>query len=257
MSPIRLAACLAILLAAGTMTADDALPSRAQTPAAVAAHPGTIRLISPLAGWNRSTLEMPGPSGAVATIRDGEPEYGLFALYVSPRVAVSDMAFLTAPHDGEVTGNILTLNAYGALDHSLTWNAGASWTWHRIDMPGADVTVNVPLAKAGIMARVPSWPVTLNPYLAYGPEIVNTSRGDSRTEILLYGLSVNAFVRRLHVNLKYYQERNFDTDRSYDTVSARLLMPVGRHWGWLLRGEIMEQSVSKDVSVLTGPAILF
>jgi len=256
-SRLRFVLCLlAVMPALQSTVADDTVPSQGQLPAGMP-HTGNIIAISPMAGWNRDTLSVPSREGSATQMRDGQPEYGLFAIYVTPRLAINNMAFYTDPNGGDVAGDVLSVTAYGRPESQVTWSAGGSYTWHEIGLPTGDLTIQIPLAKAGVMFRPSGWPLTINPYAGYGVEMVETAHGDADSDILLYGASFNAFLRRLHVNMKYYVIDDLDADRAYETASLRFIMPCFRHAGWLLWGQYMEQASTEDVSVLTGPVFLF
>lgn len=217
-------------------------------------------LVSPLVGPVHSEVESPG-----GTLTDDDVEYGLFAMYATPRVVVNNTLFYTDVNDSRVWGDIATLNLYGAPEARATWYLGASYLWHGIDGDVADVDVSEPLAKAGLVFRVPAWRLSINPYVGYGWQSVETTvatpggtiREEEDTESVLYGVSVYWRWRMLYANAKYYLEDNRDRDEQYHVFRFWATAMFAKHAGLMARFEYAEQSVSTDTSALLGPVFYF
>jgi len=220
-------------------------------------HEGMV-LVAPLVGWNRNELRIQGPPGMPpATLTETAAEYGVFAMYFSPRVVANNMLFFTHVNDADVWGDFAFLNVYGAPEARCTWNAGAGYLWHRISPDIADIEITVPMVKAGLVVRVPGVKLMLNPYLAYAWEKVDTDFGDEETESVLYGLSARWRWRMVRLTLKYYLEDNRDRDEQYNTLRARATVALRRNMGISARLEHMEHSVSDNTSFLIGPGFIF
>lgn len=249
-----LAACFITLI---PVYADDAIPSHYSLPGAMS-HKEEFVAVNPLAGWNRNTVSVKGQGGMPSMkLEDEEAEYGLLLLYVSQRLAVNNITFYTPPHDGEIWGNVASFSIYGKPDSLLTWSAGGSWTWHAISMPGSDMTINAPFLKAGAMIRIPGWPVSINPYAGYGIEYVDASGRNYESDMMLYGVSANTMLHKLHINMKYMLYDDIESSDTFETISFRIIMPVFERIGWSVWAQRMEQLYTRDSSVLTGPVWLF
>jgi len=218
---------------------------------------GNTFLLSPLAGWNRDEMTMPGPGGVTSTSQDTGPEYGLFMLYANPRVAANNMIFTTEENGAQVTGDIFFLNLYGDPAATVTWNAGAGYTWHSIDAGAEDITVSSTIAKAGLMIRWPAARLSFNPYLASAWEDVSTTHGDSSADYLLYGLSAKWQWRMVQSTARYYYQDDLDTSAHFNCYQARVSVFFTRQWGLLARFDHTENSASTDTSFTIGPAYVF
>ena len=220
----------------------------------------SVFLVSPLVGPVHSEVESQG-----GTLADNGVEYGLFAMYANPRVVVNDTFFQTDVNDSKVWGNIAALNFYGDPKANATWHLGASYLWHEIDGNVADIVIAEPLAKAGLVFRVPAWHLSVNPYVGYGWQRVDTTIAtpggtidqSEDTESILYGVSAYWRWRMLYANAKYYLEDNRDRDEQYNVFRFWAAAMFAKHAGLMARFEYSEQSVSTDTSALFGPVFYF
>lgn len=226
----------------------------------------SVFLAAPLAGAVRNEVDRPGPPGAPAqTLADTAAEYGLFLMYANPRLVVNDTVFNTDVNDTKVWGNIATLNVYGDPASKITWHLGASYLWHDLDGDVADILVTEPLAKAGLVFRVPGWHLSLNPYLGYGWQRVETTvstpggtvEDAENTESVIYGVMVQWRWRMLAAYAKYYLEDNRDRDEQYHVVRLWGTAMLSKHAGVLARFEYSEQVGSTDTSAMFGPVFYF
>lgn len=234
------------------------LPARAQDELPPPASSDLICLVSPLFGFNRDELHQRDRTGQVRTSTETAPEYGLFALAAHPRWVINDFLFFTeAADDTEVMGNFFHVNLYGDPDATATWNVGAGHLYHKIEPPGQEITVNVPMVKAGPILRLPACRVTLNPYLGYAWERIDTRHGDTANDSWLYGLTLDWRWRMLALNAKYYYQASRDAEEDYNTVHLRFTAGITRHWGMAIRFDYMEHVTTDDTSVLAGPVYVF
>ena len=226
----------------------------------------SVFLVSPLVGAVRNEVEMQGPPGAPArTLTDTAPEYGLFAMYANPRLVINDTLFNTDVNDTEVWGNITTLNVYGDPAAKATWHLGASYLWHDLDGDTADILATEPMAKAGVLFRVPAWHLSINPYLGYGWQRVETTvttpgmtiEDTENTGSMIYGVLVQWRWRMLAAYAKYYLEDNLDRDEQYHVVRLWGSAMFSKHAGVLARIEYSEQVGSTDTSAMFGPVFYF
>lgn len=224
-------------------------------------------LVAPLVGADRNEVDVrQGPPGTPAqTLTDTSPEYGLFLMYANPRLVVNDTLFNTDVNHTEVWGNIATLNVYGDPAAKVTWHLGASYLWHELDGDPADLRITEPLAKVGLVFRVPAWRLSVNPYLGYGWQTVETTvttpgmtvETTEHTESVVYGVSAYWRWRMLYANAKYYLEDNRDRDEQYDVFRFWATAMFNRSVGLLGRFEYSETAGSTDTSVLFGPVYVF
>ena len=142
-------------------------------------------------------------------------------------------------------------------DASVTWNAGAGHLYHKIEPQGEDIEISVPLAKAGPVLRVKNLGLTLNPYIGYAWERIDTLHGDTENDSYLYGLSVDWRWRMAGLNVKYYYQDSQELDDGFNNVHVRLTTGITRHWGATLRFDYMEHVTTDDSSVLLGPVYVF
>lgn len=227
---------------------------------------GSVLFVSPLLGAVRNEVELPGPPGIPARkLIDTATEYGLFLMYANPRLVINDTIFNTDVNDSTVWGNIATLNLYGNPASKITWYLGGSYLWHQIDGNPADILITEPLAKAGLVFRVPGWHLSINPYLGYGWQSVETTvatpsgtvEDTEDTESVIYGASVYWRWRMLYANAKYYLEDNRDRDEQYHVFRLWATAMFSGHSGILGRFEYSEESGSTDTSLLFGPVFYF
>ncbi len=217
----------------------------------------TICLISPIFGWNRDTLKMEMPGGRTAEQTETSPEYGLFFLLISPHLVVNDFLFYTNVNQANVLGNFLFTNYYGDPQANLTWNLGAGYLYHRIDTDPVEIDVHVPLVKAGPVVRLAGLHLFLNPYLGYAWERVRTTYGNRNNDSYLYGLSLAWRWRMLEAAAKYYYQDSQGMKENFQTLHARFVVGLTRHWGVMARYDYMEHSTTTDQSFLFGPVACF
>ena len=217
----------------------------------------TIWAISPVFGWDRNELEVRGRGGQVTTETDTAPEYGLFLLMAHPNLVINDFLFWTDVNNTDVFGNLAFVNGYGDPDAALTWNAGAGHLYHKIEPVNEDITVTVPMVKAGPLIRIKKWHLRLNPYLGYAWERIDTRHGDEDNDSYLYGITAGCRWRMVAATVKYYYQDSREADEDYQTLRARVNMAFTRHWGAVVRFDYMEHSVTDDTSILVGPTCVF
>lgn len=218
-----------------------------------------IYLISPLIGYNRNEMTVhSGPRGQqTPTQTDTAPIYGLFAMVAHPRFVANNYLFYTQPNDTDVLGNLFYLNIYGDPEATVTWNLGGGHLYHEIKPENEDIAVQVPMLKAGALIRIKSWGVTLNPYLGYAWERIETRHANVDNDSLLYGLSMDWRWRMLNLNVKYYYQDSREDYEGYNTVRARFVVGLGRHWGVATRFDYMEHMTTDDTSLMIGPVYVF
>ncbi len=220
-------------------------------------HRDTLFMVSPLFGWDRNVMHVRGERGRVTTETDTAPEYGLFFLVVHKSLVVTDFVFFTDVNNTDVFGNLAFANLYGDRKQRVTWNAGAGHLYHKIETENADITVNVPMVKAGPLVNIPELNLTVNPYVGYAWERVETPRTDVDNDSFLYGLTVGWRWRMLAASVKYYYQDSREADDDYQTVRARAHCMFNPHWGAVVRFDYMEHVTSDDTSVLLGPVYVF
>lgn len=216
-------------------------------------HKKNFFVVSPLLGINHSKLK----SSRAPNITDTQMESGLFALYANDHVVLNNMLFFTSANNSDISGNFFFANFYGDPENKYTWNVGGGYLWHEINSQAIDITITVPMAKAGFIRRFKEINVSLNPYIAYAWESVNTTRGDSNSESLLYGVSATWRWRMLHLTSKYYLEDKIDSNDFYHVARLRALFSLSENFGLAARFEYMEHSTIDNTSVLFGPAFVF
>jgi hypothetical protein len=246
-------AAMFFLAAAGTGSVRAADEDPVAAPEA-----GRVRwVISPLVGYDRNELEVRGPRGQVSTETDTAPVYGFFATLIHPNWVVNDFPFWSDVNDTEVSGNLFFANYYDDAEAAATWNVGAGYLWHGIEPEGEEIEVHVPMVKAGPVFRIAGWGVTLNPYLGYAWERVDTRRAFVENDSWLYGLTAGWRWRMLGATVNYYYQDSQDLDEDFQVVRARVNVGVTSNWSALLRVDYMEHSASTDTMVLAGPAYRF
>lgn len=217
----------------------------------------TIFMVSPLFGWDRNELKVRGPRGQVTTETDTAPEYGLFFLLVHRNLVLTDFLFYTDVNDTDVSGNFAFANWYGDRRARLSWNVGAGHLYHKIEPANEDITVNVPMVKAGPLFNIPEWNLSVNPYVGYAWERVDTQHGDQDNNSYLYGITVGWRWRMVAATVKYYYQDSQEADEDYQTVRARAHCMFNEHWGAVVRFDYMEHLTSDDTSVLVGAMYVF
>jgi hypothetical protein len=195
--------------------------------------------------------------GQVSTETDTAPEYGLFFLIIHGRLVFTDYAFMTDVNDTDVSGNVAFLNVYGDHKARVSWNVGAGHLYHKIEPSNEDITVNVPMVKAGPLINIPSCHLRINPYVGYAWEHVETQRVDIRNDSFIYGVTVGWHWRMLGATAKYYYQDSRDASEDYQTVRARAHAMFNEHFGIIVRFDYMEHMTSDDTSMLFGPVALF
>ncbi len=213
--------------------------------------------VSPLFGWNQNKISVRGDRGQVAEATDTAPEYGLFLLLAHKNLVLTDFAFFTDVNNTDVSGNLIFANLYGDRKKVLTWNIGAGHLYHKIKPENENITVHVPMVKAGPYFYFKNLNLTLNPYVGYAWERVETQRANVDNESYLYGLTVGWRWRMLGASVKYYYQDSRETDNDYQTVRARMHCMFNNHWGAVIRFDYMEHITSDDTSVLFGPVYIF
>lgn len=218
---------------------------------------GPVVLVCPVAGGDRNELTLRGARGAPLKKIDTAPEYGLCVVVAHPRFVLNDFLFLSRVNDTDVSGNLLFLNVYGDRKAVVTWDLGGGYLYHRIQPENEDIRVNVPLAKAGPLFRIERLRLSLNPYLGYAWERIDTRRGDVDNDSYLFGLAAVWRWRMLEASVNYYYQHSLGLDDDYQTVHARLSWFLSRNWGFVTRLDSMEHPTTRDTSVLAGPAYVF
>jgi hypothetical protein len=219
-------------------------------------------VVSPMAGVDENDLKIPmGPMGTM-TETDTGPEYGLFLMMVHPNVVLNNFAFYANVNDADVWGDLFFANYYYSSAAPFTWNVGAGFLYHLIDIsePSDDeITVTVPMLKSGPVFRIRPLHLQMNPYLGYGWERVETTHGNEDNGSYLYGLTLTYHWRMIEAGVNYYYQdsQGLDPDEDFDVLRARVNVFVNKNWGIGARFDYMEHSTSKDTSFLIGPVFVF
>lgn len=217
----------------------------------------TVITVSPLFGLNRNGMSVRGTRGQATTETDTAPEYGFFFFVVHKNLVLTDFAFFTDVNNTDVFGNLAFANLYGDRKSRVTWNVGAGHLYHKIEPEDEDITVNVPMLKAGPLINIPEWNLTLNPYIGYAWERVETQRADVDNDSYMYGLTVGWRRRMMAATVKYYYQDSREAGDDYQTVRARAHCMFNEHWGAVIRFDYMQHVTSDDTSVLLGPVYVF
>ncbi len=248
----------AALLLSAAVLLPAARPARAQDDLPLPGAEGLLWVMSPLFGYNHDKLKQRDRTGQVRTETHTAPEYGLFAMAAHPRFVVNNFLFFTeAAGDTDVMGNFFHVNLYGNPDAAVTWNLGGGHLYHKIEPRNEDITVSVPLAKAGPLLRFKPWGLTFNPYIGYAWERIDTLRADTDNDSILYGISTDWRWRMLALNAKYYYQDSKELPDDFHNVHVRLTAGITRHWGAAVRFDYMEHATTDDTSVLLGPVCVF
>jgi hypothetical protein len=245
---------VAVLLFSGQMLGDaaegdDALPDEEDR--------DPIITISPLFGWDRNEINVRGERGQITKKTDTAPEYGLFFLFVYKNLVFTNFSFFTDVNDTDVFGNLAFANLYGSRKDRISWNVGAGYLYHKIKPNNEEITVSVPMVKAGPLLNIPEWYLTVNPYIGYAWERVDTQRANVDNDSYLYGITVGWRWRMLGATVKYYYQDSQEAEDDYQTVRARAHGMLNEHWGAVIRFDYMEHMTSNDTSVLFGPVYVF
>jgi hypothetical protein len=246
---------LAFGLAAFTVRAEEA---------PVESSKGWRWIVSPMAGVDRNELHRTSPAGT-RTLTDTGPEVGLFTMALHPNFVFNNFLFYSDVNDSDVWGDLLFLNYYADAEALFTWNAGVGYLYHKIETPGPEITVNDPMVKAGPVFRIPDWHLSLNPYVGYAWEVVDTSfnsphasfHTEQNNESMLYGLTLGWRWRMFEAGINYYYQDSLELEDNFNVLRARLIGMVTRDWGLSARVDYSEHSTSKDRSFLVGPVFLF
>jgi hypothetical protein len=240
-----------------------ALSIRAEEPP-VESPKGWRWVVNPLVGVDRNELHRTTPSGTT-TQTDTGPELGLFAMAIHPNFVLNNFFFFADVNDSDVWGNLTYLNYYADAKAAVTWNAGVGYLYHKIETPGPEITVNDPMVKAGPVFRIADWHLSLNPYLGYAWEVVDTAMSsphasfhtETNNESMLYGLTLGWRWRMFEAGLNYYFQDSLELEENFNVLRARVIGMVTRDWGLSARLDYSEHSTSKDRSFLIGPVFLF
>ncbi len=213
--------------------------------------------ISPLIGAIRNEADIRRPDGSVDTETDTSLKYGIFTMYNRNNWHATNFGFYTRVQDSDVWGNILFVNWNSSPREPLSGIIGAGYVYHRIETDRGNITVHVPMLKAG-PRWTPSPNLSVHPYAGYAWEYVDSPR-DSTTEALpLFGLTLRGNLHRTMLGLQYYYQWGTSSDQeNYQNLRFRIMQPVTRQWTALLRIDIMEHAGSDDQSILAGPVLSF
>ena len=213
-------------------------------------------VVSPLFGADRNELTRVTPMGT-SELTDTGPEYGLFAMAIHPNWVINNFLFFADVNDCDVWGNLFFANYYANSEATVTWNAGAGYLYHEIKPEHGEITVEVPMVKAGPVFRVKALRLSLNPYIGYGWESVDTPGGVQDNDSVLYGLTVGWRWRMLEAGVNYYYQDSQELDEDFNVFRARVIGMVTPRWGVGARVDYMEHSTSKDFSFLAGPVFMW
>ncbi len=224
----------------------------------VPTHKTSALIISPLVGVEKN-------EDLKTRKTDKSPEYGLFAMYASPRFVVNNTTFFTDVNQSDVKGNITSVSLYGDSKANLTWFLGGSYIWHQIGTRTVKVTIAEPLGKVGVVWRIRPIHLSITPYVGYGLETVRTEfppawglRDDrNRSDIAVYGISTYWHWRMLGADAKYYLSNDLDHGTLNNTFRVWGTAMFSKQMGVLARFEYTEQNTTKDTSFLFGPVFVF
>lgn len=216
----------------------------------------TMLVISPLYGWNRNETIARGGPAAGSSRKETAPEYGLFTMLGWKNLVLTDFVFFTDVNDTDVFGNLFFANWYGSHRRRLSWNLGAGHLYHKIEPPNHDITVTVPMLKAGPLINIPELHLSINPYVGYAWEEMEMPQGDVDNHSWMYGVTVGWRWRMLAATVKYYFQDGRE-GQEYHTVRARAHCMFTRSVGAVARFDYMEHVTSDDTSLLLGPVFIF
>ena len=213
--------------------------------------------VSPMFGYDRDDLKVRGRGGVVTTETDTAPEYGVFAMAATPRWVATDFLFFCDVNQADVSGNLAWLNYYADPEAVITWNAGVGHLYHHIKPANEDIKVEVPMLKTGPLFRLPALGLSLNPYVGYAWERVDTQHGDIDNDSYLFGLTASWRWRMLSATVNYYYQDSQEVRQNFDTLRVRMNAYFSEHWGAVIRYDYMEHLTTDDSSVLAGPVYMF
>ncbi|MDD3276232.1 MAG: hypothetical protein PHP93_04170 [Kiritimatiellales bacterium] len=225
-------------------------------------HPTSAWIVSPLFGLVKNESLKTGNS-------DVSPEYGLFAMYASPRFIVNNTTFFTDVNSSEVWGNISSISLYGDSKANLTWYLGGSYVWHQVTVDPVKIRIDEPLGKVGLVWRIPSKHLTINPYVGYAQERVHTEvsvstpggtitfKSVDHSDIVVYGISAYWHWRMLGADAKYYLSQNLDSETLNQHFRVWGTAMFNQKVGVIGRFEYEEQNTTRDTSFLFGPVFVF
>lgn len=220
--------------------------------------PMRMTLISPVVGYDKNTVFVPGGGGAPDMwATDTKPMTGLFVGETTERFNLNELVFRTNPNSSDVTGNILVANLYGSADKKTTWNVGISYIWHHIDTPGGVITVNEPFVKVGVVQRSQRGRLSINPYLGIGREKVDAGPGSYNDPCLFAGVAANYMRKETQYALKSYLEYDETTHDSFPVARVQATHMLTQDYGWTARAEYMGNSMGADRTLLVGPVFKF
>lgn len=217
----------------------------------------TIWTISPLIGVIRNEADVRRPDGRIDTQTDTAIKYGLFAMYRQGHWHATNFGFYTSVQDADVWGNLFFANWDAMPRAPLSGILGAGHVYHRIETARGNITVHVPMLKAG-----PRWTprpaFSVHPYAGYAWEYVDTPRSSSTEALPLFGITINSRINRTMLGLQYYYQWGpSSSQQDYQNLRGRVMHPISSQWAALLRIDIMEHAGSDDQSILIGPVLSF
>ncbi len=113
------------------------------------------------------------------------------------------------------------------------------------------------MVKAGPIIRIKPWRITLNPYIGYAWERINTEHAYVENDSLLYGLNANWHWRMLNVNVKYYYQDSLEDNEDTSTFRTSFVGGISKHWAFTVRFDYMEHMTTDDIFVMAGPVYIF
>lgn len=244
------------LLLLGTILS-QLVPLRARAEEALPTTNRVMWVVAPLAGWDENKLFARGPGGARMTLTDTGPEYGMFLMMVHPNLVVNNFIFWADVNDADVFGDLLFANYFVNSEKVLTWNFGAGYLYHKIKPENEDIRVNTPMVKTGPRFKIPALHMSLNPYLGYAWERIDTQHGDLDNNSILYGLTANLHWRMIEGAVNYYYQDSQDIEEDFQVLRGRLSVFVNRTWGISTRVDYMQHQTTDDLSFLIGPVFVF
>ena len=214
-------------------------------------------VVAPLIGVDHNTLQSRDMRGRPVELEDTGLEYGVFGLVHTRHFTVNNFLFFADVNETDVAGDVFFANYYYNPDSRLTLNLGFGYVYNKIEGDNIDITVTSPLPKVGVRIGVPEYGLTLNPYLSWSAQKIETPFGDQTDDALLYRLTVGWRWRFLGATVKYYYQDVLDSSESYHVFRLRSEVYLSKRLGIATRFEYMERSTSEDISFLIGPAFVF
>jgi hypothetical protein len=214
-------------------------------------------VVAPLIGFNRNTLETRDMRGRPTELEDTGLEYGLFGLVRTDHFTFNNFLFFADVNDTDVTGNVFHANYYYNPRSRYTLNLGFGFIYNKTEGERTDITVTTPIPKLGLQIGVPEYGLSLNPYVAWAAEKVETPRGDQTNDALLYGMTVGWRWRLLGATVQYYYQDVLDSGESFHTFRLLNNINLSKRLGIMTRFEYMEHPMSKDMVFLIGPTFAF